>query len=288
MGTNAGDDALHSKKDDDLLAKKKEFWSAYFQKGAEFIEELLQENEKLRFRVVQVEEELASVVRSIPTPGTLRELIEKIHALELERAQLLERFGHVQAENRSYQRRYAEIEQENNTLANLYIAEQELRAAVSPQRVAQVSHEILRNFIGAKTFALYFIDRSAGVMRSLVSEGARVDELPTLPLDGAMASVIAEGRLHIASSAPEARGSRGARWDEPWAAVPIKSHDRAWGVILVWELLQQKDGLAPMDLELMKMLSAHLATRLDTAELDKEVGAHVLPFSILERVIRGS
>ena len=41
----------------DLVESKREFIETFFKRGAEFTEELMRENEKLRFRVVQLEEE---------------------------------------------------------------------------------------------------------------------------------------------------------------------------------------------------------------------------------------
>ena len=77
----------------DLAASKKEFIETFFKRGAEFTEELMRENEKLRYRVVQLEEERRILVaRGDPTPGsegrTLRELVARIESLESERAAL--------------------------------------------------------------------------------------------------------------------------------------------------------------------------------------------------------
>ena len=50
----------------DLVESKREFIETFFKRGAEFTEELMRENEKLRFRVVQLEEERRSVASGGP------------------------------------------------------------------------------------------------------------------------------------------------------------------------------------------------------------------------------
>jgi len=91
----------------DLAASKKEFIETFFKRGAEFTEELMRENEKLRYRVVQLEEERRILVqRGDPTPGsegrTLRELVARIESLESERAALNKLFEGVARESHDF------------------------------------------------------------------------------------------------------------------------------------------------------------------------------------------
>src|ERR1700742_2160436 len=142
----------------DLVESKREFIETFFKRGAEFTEELMRENEKLRFRVVQLEEERrASVtggpVVDKPNAAALRELVARIEALEAERENLLSRFSGVERENRDFNDRYHDIERENNNLANLYVASFQLHSTLDLREVTQIILEILLNFVGAKTFA---------------------------------------------------------------------------------------------------------------------------------------
>ena len=52
----------------DLVESKREFIETFFKRGAEFTEELMRENEKLRFRVVQLEEERRALAASAQSP----------------------------------------------------------------------------------------------------------------------------------------------------------------------------------------------------------------------------
>src|SRR5690242_19956271 len=86
-----------------LAASKKEFIETFFKRGAEFTEELIRENERLRYRVVQLEEmeRTRSPQPDVPgsAAGSLRELVARIEALEAERAELLSRHKGVEAQN---------------------------------------------------------------------------------------------------------------------------------------------------------------------------------------------
>src|ERR1700739_3447648 len=95
----------------DLVESKREFIETFFKRGAEFTEELMRENEKLRFRVVQLEEERRALVAprgagAQPGRAALRELVARIEQLEHEREGLLSRFEGVEKENRDFNDRY--------------------------------------------------------------------------------------------------------------------------------------------------------------------------------------
>ena len=55
--------------------------------------------------------------------------------------------------------------------------------------------------------------------------------------------------------------------DAPAACLPMRIEDRAVGVIVVYELLQQKERFVAVDFELFKMLGAHAAAALVGAML---------------------
>ncbi|MBI4509108.1 MAG: GAF domain-containing protein [Deltaproteobacteria bacterium] len=269
--------------DHDLVAKKKEFLEAFFKKGIEFTEELLRENEKLRYRVVQLEEQLATTSRSIPTQATLKELVEKIHALEIERDQMLERFALVERENREYTTRFVEIEKENNNLASLYVAVYQLHSTFEMREVLQIVVEILLNFVGAKRFALFLIDEKARALRAIAAEGFPRGEVPTPPLgQGIIGRVGETGVSHVGVIRPGVRGEA-----EPVICVPLTIKGRGVvGAVAVWEFLAQKTELLDVDHELFNLLGAHVGSALEAARLASEAGnTPRLHFSALEGLI---
>ncbi|HEY0372303.1 MAG TPA: diguanylate phosphodiesterase, partial [Thermoanaerobaculia bacterium] len=73
-----------------------------FNKGKEFTEELIRENQRLRYRVASLETEAPSVSQD-----------------EVQR--LRDQVAHLSEENRRIQQRFREVEEENKDFANRYI-----------------------------------------------------------------------------------------------------------------------------------------------------------------------
>jgi nitrate/nitrite-specific signal transduction histidine kinase len=256
----------------DLAASKREFIETFFKRGAEFTEELMRENEKLRYRVVQLEEERRLVAESAdkahPHAGALRELVARIEHLENEREQLLSRFAGVEKESRDFSDRYHDIERENNNLANLYVASFQLHSTLDLREVTQIILEILLNFVGAKTFAIQLLDEEHKRLRSLAAEGVERARVPEY--------AVGEGRVGQVISSAEAwfdharlRGR--ADLERPMIVVPLKIREKVVGCIIIWDLLAQKTALADVDYELFNLLAAHAASALQGAFLAAEL-----------------
>src|SRR6266851_5146789 len=88
-----------------------------FNKGKEFTEEWLRENQRLRYRIATLE-----------TEGTggfhdeVQRLRAEVQQLTEENRRIAERFKEVEEENKDFANRYIEVEEQNNNLANLYVA----------------------------------------------------------------------------------------------------------------------------------------------------------------------
>jgi hypothetical protein len=261
----------------DLVESKREFIETFFKRGAEFTEELMRENEKLRFRVVQLEEERRALVNvqstgDKPGAGALRELVARIEQLETEREALLSRFAGVEKENRDFSERYHDIERENNNLANLYVASFQLHSTLDLRELTQIILEILLNFVGAKTFAIQLVDDEHGKLRTLAAEGvdrARVPEGGVA--EGRVGEVIRTSHTFIDGERLRVR----ADLDRPLIVVPLKIREKVVGVIIIWDLLTQKTALADVDYELFNLLAAHAASALQGAWLAAELKGRV-------------
>jgi nitrate/nitrite-specific signal transduction histidine kinase len=258
----------------DLAASKREFIETFFKRGAEFTEELMRENERLRFRVVQLEEERhALLARADPTPGsaqsTLRELVARIESLEEERRSLMERYAGVERQNADFSSRYHDIERENNNLANLYVASFQLHSTLDLREVTQIILEILLNFVGAKTFAIQLVDDEKRRFRTLAAEGVDKARVPEPPLgdEGRVGQSVASGQPYY----DETRFRSRADMSHPSVVVPLKIRERAVGAIVIWDLLVQKTALAEVDYELFNLLGAHAASALMGAKLNAEL-----------------
>lgn len=260
----------------DLVESKREFIETFFKRGAEFTEELMHENEKLRFRVVQLEEERRALVSpqapgEKPGAGALRELVARIDELEAEREALMSRFTGVERQNRDIYDRYHDIERENNNLANLYVASFQLHSTMDLRELTQIILEILLNFVGAKTFAIQLVDDEHKRLRTLAAEGIERSQVPESGIgDGRVGEVITSGHHYIDGERLRARADL-AHLDRPVIVVPLKIRDRVVGVVIIWDLLSQKTALADVDYELFNLLAAHAASALQGAWLASEL-----------------
>jgi hypothetical protein len=261
--------------DHSLVATKKEFIQTFFKRAGEFTEELLRENERLRYKVLEIEEELRQRAghgaAPHPPSGTLRELVSRIETLEQEREQLLHRFHSVERENMDFESRSKEIERENNNLANLYVASFQLHSTMDLREVTQIILEILLNFVGAKCFCVYLLDEPEGMLRPLAAEGVQRAEVPQVKAgEGVIGGVVQSGEPLYDGAHRAAKGPR--HLERPLIVTPLRIKDKVVGAIVIWEFLQQKTELADVDFELFNLLAAHAAFALQGAKLAAELG----------------
>ena len=237
-----------SAKKADETAHREDFL-VLFRRGLKFTEELLAENEKLRYRLANLENELDGARRGGGDDSTLRELREKVRELEIEKARLLSSYTEVESANRDYQTRYAEIEEEHNNLANLYIASYQLHSTMCFKDVVQVINEIVINLVGVSSFTMYLLDVPSGVLHPIAGEGV-------------IGKALAGRQRHVAESLTTA----------PLAVVPLATADSQVGAIVIDRLLVQKEGFTAVDNELFNLLSVHAATALLAGLLRDQVG----------------
>lgn len=250
----------------DLAEHKREFIETFFKRGAEFAEDLMRENERLRFRLLELEERGSASATSPPALLDAEGLRQRLVQLDREREEILRRVRGVEALNQDYLSRYQEIERENNNLANLYVASHQLHSTLELREVTQIIVEILLNFIGAKTFAIQLVDEEHDALRTLAAEGVekgRVPERASPPV----AELIRDGRAFFATGPVGARAVTAA----PAVGVPLKIGGKVVGLILVWELLSQKSALVDVDFELFNLLGDHAGSALQSAKLNAEL-----------------
>ena len=257
----------------DLAATKKEFIQTFFKRAEEFTETLLRENERLRFRCLELEAQVRTGAVRIPEQGgALKELVTRIEALEEEREQMLARFRSVQRENFDFEERSREIERENNNLANLYVASYQLHSTLDLREITQIILEILLNFVGARTFAVLLLDEQANVLRPLAAEGIPRERVPAFEVGaGAIGQVVHSGKALLDGGSAQAhRGPLDL--ERPLIVSPLRIKEKVVGAIVIWEFLQQKTEMADVDYELLNLLAAHAASALQSAKLAADLG----------------
>ena len=229
-----------------------------FSKGKEFTEELLRENQRLRYRMAATETE---------SPMIIRKLEQKVSELTDENQRMLQRFREVEEENKDFANRYLEVEAQNSNLANLYVASYQLHSTLDFREVVQIVQEIIINLIGAEAFSLLLHDDETGLLKPIVSEGA--DCIPGLntisvrPGVGNLGQIIESGTAYYNGSGSESD----VTLDKPLAAVPLKIKDHTIGLLAIYKLLRHKDSFSAMDYELFSLLAAHAATAIFASKL---------------------
>ncbi len=249
-----------------ITSRAEEFLQV-FKRGAEFTQELLRENERLRYRLVQLEESVREVEKG-PVSGTEEHLLQRVRELEEERHHLLNKFKEVEAENKDFANRYLEIEEENNNLANLYVASYQLHSTLDFREVMQIILEIAINLIGAEDFGVLLLDEKTNELRAVATEGIRTEDIPAVKLgEGTIGRAAKEGTNHFAA---KIRHEGPVDLLDPMVCIPLKIKEHVIGVIAIYKLLIQKEKFTPLDLELFTLLAGHAATATFASRLYSE------------------
>jgi nitrate/nitrite-specific signal transduction histidine kinase len=231
-----------------------------FRKGKAFTEEVIRENERLRYRMVQLEKE------KMDLSGTLMKEIERLRVENAQMAKKLgfldSRFHEIEAENKDFAIRYVEVEEQNESLANLYVASYQLHSTLDPAEVIQCISEILMNMIGTEEFGLFVVDEETSELALAGCEGEIVqrNERGRVGFGEGLEGIVAQtGEPFFTEEAGEL--------GEVCACIPLKIKERVVGVIAIYRLLAHKRGLNALDHRLLELLAGHAATALVSSKL---------------------
>ena len=248
---------------DDPEKKSQEFFGIFL-KAKEFTEELLQENERLRFKVASLE----SGGRSAPPPSSdderVRGLTDRVRELEARLSDIEARYRKVEAENKEFADRYLEIEEQNNNLANLYVASYQLHSTLDYQEVVRIVQEIVINLIGAEAFHIFMVSDKTRQLELETSEGQAAPVSTVALGEGLIGKAAKTGENYFAETVAHAEPTP---FDQPIAVIPLKIKDSVIGVISINKLLVQKTAFTAMDYELFTLLAGHAATAIFSARL---------------------
>ena len=251
-------------KDPALISKKVEEFLQVFKKGEEFTQELLKENEKLRYRIAQLEE----MTKFTDREGSFRSrsLEERIKFLEDENRQLIDRYHVVEEENKDFANRYIEVETENNNLANLYVASYQLHSTLDFSESLKIILEIVMNLIGAEEFSIMMLDEKTNELTIVAQEGMGPEARASIKLgEGIIGSAAKTGESFYRAGDP--KDLKGVDYLHPLVVIPLKIKEHVIGIIVIYKLLVQKEAFTPVDYELFTMLAGHAATALFSSKL---------------------
>jgi nitrate/nitrite-specific signal transduction histidine kinase len=240
---------------------------AIFQRGAEFTRQLLDENSRLRRELGDVQLRHSHAAQSDDEWSKLRqELNSKIEELESQNQTMIEQIRSIEGENLQFAERYVEVEEENNNLANLYVASYQLHSTLDSSEVVTVILEIVINLIGAEVFCVYVCEEGSNDLIPVAAEGDLVTDCPSLQVgEGFVGRSVATGEVAIGDPAEE--GRRPSLGGQPIVSIPLRVDDQAVGAIVIYRLLQQKDGFSALDNELFTLLAGHAATAVFASRL---------------------
>jgi len=242
---------------------KAEKFLELFNKGKEFTEELLRENQRLRYRVAELETEQSGL-----SAEELERLRDQVRALAEENQRMQARYLEVEEENKDFASRYMEIEEQNNSLANLYVASYQLHSTLDFREVIQIVQEIVINLVGAEVFAILLLDEKTNELRAIASEGE--DVLPAVERisirlgDGLLGEAAKSGVSYYINDDAD---NDTITIERPLAAVPLKIKEHVIGLVAIYKLLQQKEAFTAVDYELFSLLAAHAATAIFSSKL---------------------
>jgi nitrate/nitrite-specific signal transduction histidine kinase len=210
--------------------KRSEFLEKIAADNREYVQALLDENERLGKLVAELD-----------------------RALNTTRAEL-------ETRNRDFAERYLEVEQQNTNLANLYVASYQLNGTLDRQRVVAAIQEIVINLIGSEELAIWELDPELDTLSLVGSFGINAREWAGVPLgSGIVGTVAHSGERFVVTETPV---QPSGREEHLTACIPLKLDEKVAGVIGIFRLLQQKEGLEPVDFELFDLLGSHAASAL--------------------------
>jgi nitrate/nitrite-specific signal transduction histidine kinase len=184
------------------------------------------------------------------TREVVQSLLDENYRLSGRVAELI---GELEAQSRRFSERYVEVEEQNTKLANLYVASYQLNGTLDRARVLDAIKEIIINLIGCEELAIWDLDRETEALQLAGSFGIDEEAWLALPLgSGLIGSVAASGESYISEE----------KAGDVLACIPLKLDDEVVGAIALFSLLQQKQGLEPLDYELFDLLGSHAASAL--------------------------
>ncbi len=252
-----------------LTAKREEFLDSFFKRGAHFTMELLGEIDSLRKKVSNLSEENANLQTHLASDDAIRDLLTKIQKLEEDKHKLRTRAKDADDENRNYIDRYAVVEAELDAMANLYVASFQLHGTLAPKGVLSVLEQMLMQFVGAASFAIFLRQPVDGEDLLIPAHAFHCDDVKgtTVPWNEGLIGESAATQINYVGD-PSLRREGG----EPLACIPMVLGNETVGVIVIYRLLEQKEKFVEIDYELFKLLALHSASAIIGAGLFSQTG----------------
>jgi len=247
----------------DLMRERDEVLQS-FSRGAKLTEHFIQEYSRIREHAIELEESNARLRAQLEADDALAKLLGKVERLEQERQDLLKRTERAEKEKVSFDARFGEVENEFASLANLFVASNQLHASLTPRGVVRRIKEILAQLVGAEAYAMYITSADGKDLVPVASEGVPGEVLVSLPLEGSSVGAVVHSRQAVIE---EDRETNRIDFQRPPVIIPLGVDETAVGAIVIYGTLEQKPRFSHTDFELFKLLGQHAAAALVGAAL---------------------
>jgi hypothetical protein len=159
-------------------------------------------------------------------------------------------------ERRDLERKYIESERHNAELTNLWVASNRLHESLDRKEVLAAIQEIVINLVGSEELAVFETSEDGTTLELVDSFGVDKEKLARVPVGaGTIGKVAEEGQ--------SVEGGDGGLT----ACVPLMLGPNAVGVVAVFKLLPQKDGVKQIDRDLFELLRTQAGMALRCTRL---------------------
>lgn len=252
----------------DLMRERDEVLQS-FSRGAKLTEHFMQEYSRIREHALELEESNARLRAQLEADDALAKLLGKVERLEKERQDLLRRTERAEKAQNSFDERFGEVESEFASLANLFVASNQLHASLTPRGVVRRIKEILAQLVGAEAYAMYIASSDGKDLVPVASEGVPGEFLVSLPLEGSAVGAVVHSRQAVID---EERETNQIDFARPPVIIPLDVDEASVGAIVIYGTLEQKARFSHTDFELFKLLGQHAAAALVGAALFEQSG----------------
>lgn len=239
------------------MRHKSEEYGSYVQKVRNdtnrWLAQLKGDNENLRRQVAGLQSERDRLQQEkLRLLEQLVSVREELSTHLEEHTTLLRRLSEAEEENQRVAEQFCSVEAQNTNLANLYVAAYQLHGSLDRGQVLSAIQEIIVNLVGSEEFAIY--ERRDDGLELLDWFGDKPAEKVSAGV-GVIGQVAESGETFVASGQERSAGIT--------ACVPLMVDGDVTGVIAVFRLLPQKDGIfEALDHELLDLLASQAGIAL--------------------------
>ena len=252
----------------DLMKERDEVLQS-FSRGARLTEHFVEEYTRMHERIVELETDNGKLRAQLEADDALARLLEQVERLEEERKELLSRTQKAEEAQGQFNEQFSEVEDQFASLANLFVASNQLHASLTPRGVVRRIKEILAQLVGAEAYAMYLLSSDASQLVPIASEGVPGSRLVPLSMaDSVIGKVVQQGSAFIDEDRPPNK----IDFDNPPVVIPLVVDETTVGSIAIYATLEQKPRFSHTDYELFKLLGQQAAAALVGSSLFEKAG----------------